>query len=142
MTQVHNIRKMYFEEGKNISQIARETGYDRKTIRYYLDKDDWNNNPPSVKTSKYPKLEPYKPEIDSWLIKDKKAKSKQRHTARRVYDRLAEKYGKDFNCSYRTVAGYVSEKKKEIFDKKKVFWRMKICLLYDGFFLLPSSGRF
>ncbi len=27
---------MYFEEGKNISQIARETGHDRKTIRGYL----------------------------------------------------------------------------------------------------------
>jgi hypothetical protein len=27
MTQVHDIRKLYFEEGKNISQIARMTGY-------------------------------------------------------------------------------------------------------------------
>ena len=26
MTQVHDIRKMYFEEGKNILQISRETG--------------------------------------------------------------------------------------------------------------------
>jgi predicted DsbA family dithiol-disulfide isomerase len=43
MTQVHNIRKMYFEEGKNISQIARETGHDRKTVRNYLHKNDWNN---------------------------------------------------------------------------------------------------
>lgn len=42
MTQIHDIRKMYFEEGKNISQIARETGYDRRTIKNYLDKDNWN----------------------------------------------------------------------------------------------------
>jgi|GEM_PF-6954491 hypothetical protein len=29
MTQVKHIRKMYFEEGKNISQISRETGHYR-----------------------------------------------------------------------------------------------------------------
>jgi transposase-like protein len=27
MTQIHDIRKAYFEKGKNISQIAREYGY-------------------------------------------------------------------------------------------------------------------
>jgi len=27
MTQIKDIRKMYFEEGKNISEIARETGH-------------------------------------------------------------------------------------------------------------------
>jgi len=49
MTQIKNIRKMYFEEGKNISQIARETGYDRKTVRKYLEKDDWNRELPKIK---------------------------------------------------------------------------------------------
>jgi len=121
MTQIHDIRKMYFEEGKNISQIARETGHDRKTVRYYLKKDDCNNKPSLVeRESAHPKLEPYKPEIDMWLTEDKKAKRKQRHTARRVYDRLVDKYGEEFNCSYRTVAGYVAKKKKEIFGKKVV----------------------
>ena len=36
----------------------------------------------------FPKLEPFKVEIDGWLLDDKKAKRKQRHTAQRVYDRL------------------------------------------------------
>ncbi len=49
MTQAKDIRKMYFEEGKNISEIARETGHDRKTVRGYLDKDNWNEEPPKVK---------------------------------------------------------------------------------------------
>lgn len=119
MTQKHNIRKMYFEEGKNISEIARETSHDRKTISIYLGKDDWNEELPLVeKEVGYPKLDPYKPEIDFWLEEDKKAKRKQRHTARRVYDRLVEKYGDSFDCSYRTVAGYVAAKKKELFGKK------------------------
>ncbi len=33
MAQIYDIRKLYFEEGKNISQISRETGYDRNNRR-------------------------------------------------------------------------------------------------------------
>lgn len=108
MTQTKNIRKMYFEEGKNISQIARETGHDRKTVRGYFNKEDWNKEPPKVKKeATFPKLEPYKADIDTWLSEDKKARRIQRHTAKRIYNRLTKKYKGDFNCSYRTVAGYV-----------------------------------
>jgi transposase len=123
MTQIHDIRKLYFEEGKNISQIARETGYDRKTIRAYIKKEDWNQEiPEPVKENDFPKLEPFKAIIDGWLLEDKKAKRKQRHTAKRVYDRLKEPEEgvKGFNCSYRTVAAYVAIKKKDIFGKEKL----------------------
>lgn len=121
MTQVHNIRKMYFEEGKNISEIARETGYDRKTVRNYINKDDFSTKPPPpIQKATYPKLAPYKSEIDEWLLEDRKAKRKQRHTAQRVYNRLVQKHGVGFTCSYRTVSGYVAEKKKEIFGKSNV----------------------
>jgi hypothetical protein len=66
MTQVKDIRKMYFEEGKNISEIAKKTGHDRKTVRGYLDKDNWNEEPPKVKKkAAFPKLDPYKQEIDT-----------------------------------------------------------------------------
>lgn len=118
MTQIHDIRKSYFEEGNSISQIAKKTGRDRKTIRHYLDKEDWNTVPPEAQQeAAYPKLDDYKLEIDSWLTEDKKAKRKQRHTARRVFNRLTEKYPEEFECSYRTVAGYVAKRKKEIFGK-------------------------
>ena len=119
MTQVHDIRKLYFEEGKNISQIGKMTGFDRKTVRNYLKKDDFNSPVPSAASvSGYPKLNPFKPEIDNWLNEDKKAKPKQRHTAKRVFDRLNSICGECFDCSYRTVAGYVAAKKKELFTKK------------------------
>ena len=36
MTKVHNIRKMYFEDGKNITERSRETGHDRKTTWLFL----------------------------------------------------------------------------------------------------------
>jgi len=54
MTQVHDIRKEYFEKGKSISQIARELGYDRKTIRAYIQKDDWNREIPNPKKVSIP----------------------------------------------------------------------------------------
>jgi len=63
----------------------------------------------------------FKSDIDAWLTEDKKAKRKQRHTAKRIFDRLVKKYGKGFNCSYRTVANYVSLKKKEIFGKTRSY---------------------
>ena len=118
MTQQHNIRKKYFEEGQNISQIARETGHDRKTIRSIISKEDWNEKRSKQPMREFPKLDPYKAEIDNWLLADKVVKRKQRHTAKRVYDRLVEEYGESFNCIYRTVAGYVSNKKKEIYGKE------------------------
>jgi len=75
MIQAKYIRRMYFEEVKNISEIARETGHDRKTIKAYLEKEDWNVNPPRAKkVSDYPKLEPYKKGINKWLNEDKKSK--------------------------------------------------------------------
>lgn len=118
MTEVHELRKLYYDEGKSITEISKETGRDRKTIRININKDDWNENQiESLSGLEYPKLDPFKENIDAWLTEDKKAKRKQRHTAKRVYWRLKnEKEG--FNCSYRTVAGYVSKRKKEIFGQK------------------------
>lgn len=113
MKEIESLRKMFFEEGRNISDIGKESGFDRKTIRKYLTKDDWRreslrNNP------RYLKLEDFKPEIDSWIEDDRRMRRKQRHTAKRVYDRLKEKHP-GFDVSYRTVAYYVKEKKMETF---------------------------
>lgn len=118
MTQVQEIRKLYFEEGLSISQIARETGRDRKTVRMCVEKKDWNEAMPAAsQAAAFPKLEPFKETINAWLEADQKAKRKQRHTAQRVYDRLAEHFGETFTCSYRTVAGYVAAHKKSMYGK-------------------------
>ena len=117
MTQVHEIRKLYFEQGQSITQVSRQTGRDRKTIRMYLKKEDWNLcSIGASPEAEFPKLEPFKADINEWLGEDKLAKRKQRHTAMRIYHRLGEKYPQSFNCSYRTVAGYVAKRKKEVFS--------------------------
>ena len=115
MDNIHNIRKLYFEEGKSITQVSKETGNDRKTVRKYIEKEDFNVPIVTGRISKksYPKLEPYKGLIDQWLEEDKKRRVKQRHTAKRIFNRLEEE-GEGFDCSYRLVAEYVAEKKKEM----------------------------
>ena len=119
MTEVHDLRKLYYDGGKSITEISKETGRDRKTVRMYLEKEDWNDAQPGpLAGSEFPKLDPFKADIDAWLTEDKKAKRKQRHTAKRVYQRLREKHPEVFTCSYRTVAGYVSRRKKEIFGQR------------------------
>ena len=119
MTEIQKIRELYFEEGKNISEIQSLTGRDRKTIRMYINKENWNIRETEKHDKSFPKLEQYKAEIDEWLTEDKKAKKKQRHTAKRVFDRLVSQYGEEFTCSYRTVAGYFSIRKKEIYNNNK-----------------------
>ena len=91
MKEIETVRKMFFEEGKNISDIEKESGFDRKTIRKYLTKDDFRKEP-LQDNPKYAKLDGFKLEIDSWIESDKRMRIKQRHTAKRVFNRLKEKY--------------------------------------------------
>ena len=115
MDQIHHIRQLYYEQDKNISEIAQETGASWKTVRKYVDMTDFNLTEPVPASERQfcPKLDSYKPLIDQWLMADKKAPRKQRHTAKRIFNRLRQEK-EDFDCSYRLVAGYVSEKKKEL----------------------------
>ena len=78
MTELHNLRKLYFEEGKNITEISRETGRDRKTVRLYLEKEDWNDvRRGSIAEVEFPKLDPFKADIDTWLMEDKSEQSSE-----------------------------------------------------------------
>lgn len=114
MANVNDIRNLYNEKGLNISEIHRKTGFDHKTIRIKLDQEDFNVHP-VLKEKRETILSPYHAQIDQWLQDDKKAKRKQRHTALRVFNRLREEVS-GFNVSYRTVAGYVKVKRKQLYQ--------------------------
>lgn len=117
MDQIHDIRFRFYRKGENISQIANALRLDWKTVQKYVDMTDFNESAPKPASEKRlcPKLDPYKPTIDKWLEEDKQAPRKQRHTAKRVFQRLKKEF-KEFNCSYRTVASYYGIKHKEIFS--------------------------
>lgn len=119
MDQIHRIREMYYQQDKNISMIASETGYDWKTVKKYVDMENFNEPSPAASSNEghESKLDPFKAQIDEWLQADQLAPRKQRHTAKRVYNRLKNEAA-EFNCSYRLVALYVKDKKEELHLKK------------------------
>ena len=104
MDQIHTIRQLYYEQDLNLSQISEKLGLDWKTVRKYVDKEDFNLPEPSKTALKKhtSKLDKYKETIDKWILDDKKAPRKQRHTAKRVHKRLYEEFP-EYNCSYRLV---------------------------------------
>lgn len=121
MDQIHRIRNLYYEQGiTDMAQIGRIVNCDWRTVRKYIDKEDFSPQPPlpSSEIMHTSKLDEFKPIIDEWLTADKKAPRKQRHTAKRIYNRLCnETLG--FTCSYRLVAEYVSQRKLELNLKKQ-----------------------
>ena len=100
-------RHAYYNEGKSQRQIARELGLNRRTISKMLK----HSVPPGYERTqqvKDPKLSDYKEWIDEILESDKRVHRKQKHTAKRIYDRLREE--RSFTGSYSTVRTYVAKK--------------------------------
>ncbi len=115
MDQIHSIRMLYYEQDKNLKEIAALMNLDWRTVRKYVDQDDFSPVPPTPEKEDQhnSKLNAFKPLIDSWLVADQKAPRKQRHTAMRIHKRLKEEE-EGYNCSYRLLADYVSQRKKEL----------------------------
>ncbi len=117
MATIQNIREEFFLKGKRISEIAREQQMDRKTVRKFVEQEDWNRTTEPVE-SRSSVLDPFKTIIDGWLEDDRTHRRKQRHTAKRVFDRLSCEYDElEFSCSYRTVAAYVAERRRELYQE-------------------------
>ena len=116
MDKVNDIRFRFFKKGENISQIAGALQLDGRTVQKYVDMTDFNDPEPKPASAQRfcPKLDPYKPYIDKWLEEDRQAPRKQRHTAKKVFNRLRKEV-REFNCSYRTVASYYAVKHKAVF---------------------------
>ncbi len=109
MSQIDVIREKA-QKGYRLAEISRATGHDPKTIRKYLEMDDFNTKPP-VKKHFPSRLDPYKATIDQWLEDDKKTWYKQGHTAKRIHDRLSEEIS-GYDCSYSMVQRYVKAKRR------------------------------
>jgi predicted transcriptional regulator len=77
--QYDYIRTAHRVYGKNIKQIARESGHSKNTIKKVL-KGQYSGYNPRQKQP-YPVLGPYLQTIDRWLEQDKDSPKKQRHTA-------------------------------------------------------------
>jgi len=106
MVDIEFIRKRHFVDGWSIRKISRQLGLARQTVRKALASSD----PPRYRLKAprpSPVLDPYRDIILTWLAQDATAPRKQRHTARRIYQRLVEEYG--FSGSESTVRRFVAQ---------------------------------
>jgi transposase len=118
MKRYEYIRSANRVYGKSIHQISNDTGHDRKTIRKVLRGEPYEY--PPREHQPYPVLGPYLGKIDEWLEADKEQFRKQRHTARRVYNRLKDE--ERYYGSESTVRRYVREAKLRLgVGRVKVF---------------------
>jgi transposase len=90
-------------------EAARHFGVSRDSVRKMLA----FSVPPGYRRKaaiKRPKLEGFTGIIDSWLEGDREVHRKQRHTAKRVFERLRDEHG--FTGGYTIVKDYVRERER------------------------------
>ena len=105
------IRKDSRAGGSSIRQLAGRHHVHRRTVRQALE----SAVPPSRKAYPQrarPAIDAYAVVIDSWLVADRSAPRKQRHTARRVWQRLVAEHGA--TLSEVTVSRYVARRRAEL----------------------------
>jgi transposase len=105
------IRKDRRVEGASIRELAERHGVHRRTVRQALEAAV----PPPRKTypqRRRPAADPYAQVIDGWLLADREVPRKQRHTARRVWQRLVAEHGAA--VSEVTVSRYVARRRAEL----------------------------
>ncbi|HZE16556.1 MAG TPA: IS21 family transposase, partial [Mycobacterium sp.] len=95
--------------GLSTRELARRYGVHRRTVRQALE----SAVPPERKRPQgrpAPALGSWREWIDEILIADRDAPRKQRHTARRIFERLADEH--DAQVSYSYVAKYVARRRE------------------------------
>lgn len=103
MDQYELVRTGHRVYGQKISELARLTGHSRNTIKKAIRGEPWGYS--ERRHQPFPVIGEYMPIIDRWLEHDKTQPSKQRHTARRIYNRLRNEH--DYKGSEATVRRYV-----------------------------------
>jgi len=100
------VRQAVMVEGMSVREASRVFGLHRDTVRkmlaYSVPPGYRRKSPP-----RRPKLEAYTGVIDRILDDDHRVPKKQRHTAKRIFERLRDEYG--FDGGYTVVKDYVRE---------------------------------
>jgi transposase len=105
------IRRERRVEGLSIRELADRHQVHRRTVRQALDSavpPPRRAYPPRPR----PAIDPWTGVIDGWLLADRDAPRKQRHTARRIWQRLVAEHGA--TCSEVTVSRNVGSRRGEL----------------------------
>ena len=104
------VRRAVMVEGMSIREVSRVFGLHRDTVRKMLA----YSVPPGYRkqtTPRRPKLEPFTGVIDQILEDNHQVSRKQRHTAKRIYERFRDEHG--FDGKYTIVKDYVRERRRQ-----------------------------
>ena len=104
------VRRAVMVEGMSIREASRVFGLHRDTVRKMLA----YSVPPGYRRQtppRKPKLSPYTGVIDRILEDGLGRPRKQRHTAKRIFERLRDEYG--FDGQYTIVKDYVREHRRQ-----------------------------
>lgn len=110
MEQFELIRRSAAEEGLSVRGLARRFGVHRRTVRQAL--VDAVPPPRKAPVRFAPVSGSYVDLMRGWLVDDQSAPRKQRHTARRIWQRLLDEHGADLGES--TVRRVVARLRLEV----------------------------
>lgn len=88
------------------AEISRRLGVSRNTVAKYADMGDMSPSAPVGGGRPHPATDAYAGWLDALLEADRGAPRKQRHTAKRIFDRLVDERG--YEGSYASVCRYVA----------------------------------
>ena len=108
MEMYARVRRACMVDGMSTREAARVFGLHRDTVRkmlkYSVPPGYRRRSPP-----RRPKLDPYRGVIDRILEDDRSLPKKQRHTVKRIFERLRDEHG--FPGRYTIVKDYVRERR-------------------------------
>ncbi len=111
MEMYARVRRACMVEGMSVREASRVFGLHRDTVRemlaYSAPPGYRRENPP-----RRPKLDPFTGVIDRILEDDLGRPRKQRHTTKRVFERLRDEYR--FDGQYTIVKDYVREHRRQV----------------------------
>ena len=109
------VRRAVLVDGLSEREASREFGVNRRTVRKMVEIPV----PPGYRVQeprRKPKMDGFLPRIEAILKEDESAPRKQRHTAKRVWERLREEFGyKGGPCQVRRAVKALRERPKEAF---------------------------
>lgn len=110
---------MYFDKGLSVSEIEKRTTHSRNTILKYINQEDFNDKPYTRK--KECKSDLVRSFVRQILLEDKHKRKKQRHTAKRIYERALKEIPELCQISPRTMRTVVAEERKQIYTDNECF---------------------
>jgi len=119
ITQVNYIREMYFDKGLSVSEIEKRTTHSRNTINKYINLEDFNDKPYTRKKER--KSDLIRPFVRQILLDDKHKRKKQRHIAKRIYERALEEFPELCQIRERTMRTIVAEERSQLYSDKECF---------------------